>query len=95
MEVSVRLAFVGASLALLVVPGPTLLPVIGASLAGGRGRRCRSCSASAPAISWRRARFWPTSVPVRRVPVRRACNRAGAALFGAASVATATLRRGA
>jgi threonine/homoserine/homoserine lactone efflux protein len=37
MDVSVWLAFVGASLAMLVIPGPTLLLVIGASLAGGRG----------------------------------------------------------
>jgi len=37
MEVSVWLAFVGASVAMLVIPGPTLLLVIGASLAGGRG----------------------------------------------------------
>jgi threonine/homoserine/homoserine lactone efflux protein len=37
MEFSVWLAFVGASLAMLVIPGPTLLLVIGASLAGGRG----------------------------------------------------------
>jgi threonine/homoserine/homoserine lactone efflux protein len=37
MEFSVWLGFVGASLAMLVIPGPTLLMVIGASLAGGRG----------------------------------------------------------
>jgi threonine/homoserine/homoserine lactone efflux protein len=37
MDVSVWLAFVGASVAMLIIPGPTLLLVIGASLAGGRG----------------------------------------------------------
>lgn len=37
MEWSVWLAFAGASAAMLVIPGPTLLLVIGASLAGGRG----------------------------------------------------------
>lgn len=37
MEFSVWLAFAGASAAMLVIPGPTLLLVIGASLAGGRG----------------------------------------------------------
>lgn len=37
MDVSVWFAFVAASLAMLVIPGPTLLLVIGASLAGGRG----------------------------------------------------------
>jgi threonine/homoserine/homoserine lactone efflux protein len=37
MEPAVWLAFVGASVAMLVIPGPTLLLVIGASLGGGRG----------------------------------------------------------
>lgn len=95
MSLETWIAFLIASAAMLAIPGPTILLVIGQSLGAGRGRALPLVAGVAlgDLTAMTLSLAGRLSGAVARPTVRRGVNRLGGGVLIGAGLATAAMRR--